>query len=103
MIHATLVDNAGVIQIFGARNRRMAQDFVTLVGNVDADTILNMPADERMLRLRASRPGASRSDTTQRSSEGGVRLGLTFGTNQRAFTAAGCDRPDDDDRLRAVP
>jgi type IV secretory pathway TraG/TraD family ATPase VirD4 len=29
----TLVDNAGVIQAFGARNRRMAQDIANLVGN----------------------------------------------------------------------
>ncbi len=30
----TLVDNAGVIQVFGARNKRMAQDFANLVGGV---------------------------------------------------------------------
>jgi type IV secretion system protein VirD4 len=45
----TLVDNAGVIQAFGARNRRMAQDIANLVGNITADDILNMPAGEQIL------------------------------------------------------
>lgn len=45
----TLVDNAGVIQVFGARNRRMAQDFANLAGNVAAENILNLAADEQLL------------------------------------------------------
>jgi type IV secretion system protein VirD4 len=45
----TLADNAGVIQAFGARNRRMAQDIANLVGNITADDILNMPAGEQIL------------------------------------------------------
>jgi hypothetical protein len=45
----TLVDNAGVIQAFGARNRRMAQDIAKLVGNISADDFLNMPAGEQIL------------------------------------------------------
>jgi type IV secretion system protein VirD4 len=52
----TLVDNAGVVQCFGARNRRMAQDFVNLVGGVDADTILNMKAGEQLLLIEGGVP-----------------------------------------------
>lgn len=47
----TLVDNAGVVQIFGARNRRMAQELSTIIGNVDPDTILNLPRDEQLLLI----------------------------------------------------
>jgi type IV secretion system protein VirD4 len=32
----TIVDNAGVIQIFGARNRPMAKDLSDIVGSVTA-------------------------------------------------------------------
>jgi type IV secretion system protein VirD4 len=46
----TLVDNAGVIQAFGARNLRMAQDLANLIGGVSADEILNMaPSDQILL------------------------------------------------------
>jgi type IV secretion system protein VirD4 len=45
----TLVDNAGVIQAFGARNRRMAQDIVNLVGGLGPDEILNMQPGEQIL------------------------------------------------------
>jgi type IV secretory pathway TraG/TraD family ATPase VirD4 len=47
----TLVDNAGVIQLFGARNRRMAQDFANLVDGVSADEIMNMPANQQILPI----------------------------------------------------
>ncbi|MGH9423293.1 MAG: type IV secretory system conjugative DNA transfer family protein, partial [Thermoanaerobaculia bacterium] len=47
----TLVDNAGVIQVFGARNRRMAQDFANIIGGVSADAIMNMPKDEQILLI----------------------------------------------------
>jgi type IV secretory pathway TraG/TraD family ATPase VirD4 len=45
----TLVDNAGVVQVFGARNHRMAQDIANLIGGVSADEILRMPADEQII------------------------------------------------------
>lgn len=45
----TLVDNAAVVQAFGARNRRMAQDIANLVGGVTPDEILNMPSDEQVI------------------------------------------------------
>jgi type IV secretion system protein VirD4 len=45
----TLVDNAGVIQAFGARNQRMAQDFANLVGGVSADEIMKLRQDEQIL------------------------------------------------------
>jgi type IV secretory pathway TraG/TraD family ATPase VirD4 len=47
----TLVDNAGVIQAFGVRNRRMAQDLVNLVGGFSPDEILSMPPDEQILLI----------------------------------------------------
>jgi type IV secretion system protein VirD4 len=47
----TLVDNAGVIQVFGARNRRMAQDFANLVGSIAAEDILNMAHDDQILLI----------------------------------------------------
>jgi type IV secretion system protein VirD4 len=36
----TILDNAGVVQLFGARNRRAAQDFAALVGGVDPELLL---------------------------------------------------------------
>ncbi len=45
----TLVDNAGVIQAFGAR--RMAQDFANIVGGVSAEQIMKMKADEQLLLI----------------------------------------------------
>jgi type IV secretion system protein VirD4 len=47
----TLIDNAGVIQTFGARNGRMAQDFANLVGSVSPDEIMKMPKDEQILLI----------------------------------------------------
>jgi type IV secretion system protein VirD4 len=42
----TLIDNVGVLQLLGARNRRMAQEFADLVGGVSADEIMGMGDDE---------------------------------------------------------
>ena len=50
----TLIDNAGVIQAFGARNRRMAQDFANLVGSVSPDEIMKMPKDEQILLIEGT-------------------------------------------------
>jgi len=47
----TLIDNAGVIQAFGARNRRMAQDIANLVGGISPDDMLKMPKDEQLLLI----------------------------------------------------
>jgi len=47
----TLIDNAGVIQAFGVRNGRMAQDFANLVGSVSPDEIMKMPKDEQILLI----------------------------------------------------
>lgn len=52
----TLVDNAGVVQVFGARNRRLAQDFAALVGGVDSDAILNMEPGEQLLLIEGGKP-----------------------------------------------
>jgi type IV secretion system protein VirD4 len=45
----TLVDNAGVVQVFGARNHRMAQDIANLIGGVSPDEILQMAPDQQIL------------------------------------------------------
>jgi type IV secretion system protein VirD4 len=47
----TLVDNAGVVQEFGARNRRMALDLANIVGGISPDDILNMPPDQQILLI----------------------------------------------------
>ncbi len=52
----TLVDNAGVVQLFGARNRRMALEFASLVGGVDAETILSLRPNEQMLLIEGGCP-----------------------------------------------
>jgi type IV secretion system protein VirD4 len=50
----TLVDNAGVIQAFGARNLRMAQDFANLVGSVSPQDIMSMAKDEQILLIEGN-------------------------------------------------
>jgi type IV secretion system protein VirD4 len=47
----TLVDNAGVIQIFGARNHRMAQELANLLGGISPDEIMKMRQDEQILLI----------------------------------------------------
>ncbi len=47
----TLIDNAGVVQIFGARNLRMAQDLANIVGGISADEILRLPQDQQVLLM----------------------------------------------------
>ncbi len=40
---------AGVLQIFGARNNRMAQELANLVGGISPDEIMKMRQDEQIL------------------------------------------------------
>jgi type IV secretion system protein VirD4 len=47
----TLVDNAGVIQIFGVKNNRMAQDIANLLGGISAEELLKMPREQQMLLI----------------------------------------------------
>lgn len=49
----TLVDNAGVIQIFGARNYRMARDLAELIGGISADELLRLGANEQVLLIES--------------------------------------------------
>ena len=56
----TILDNAGVVQLFGARNRRMAEDFVQLVGGVDADRIMAMKDGEQLLLIEGGSPRLAR-------------------------------------------
>jgi type IV secretion system protein VirD4 len=47
----TLVDNGGVIQVFGARNLRMAQDLANIIGGVSAEQIMSMGPEEQLLLI----------------------------------------------------
>lgn len=47
----TLVDNAGVLQFLGAPNKRAAQEFVSLVGGIDADELLGMGSHEQLVLM----------------------------------------------------
>lgn len=49
----TLIDNAGVIQIFGIRNYRMAQDLANVVGGISADALLALPRNEQILLVES--------------------------------------------------
>ncbi len=49
----TLIDNAGVIQIFGIRNYRMAQDLANVVGGISADELMKLPHNEQMLLIES--------------------------------------------------
>jgi type IV secretion system protein VirD4 len=47
----TLVDNAGIIQLFGVKNHRMAQDIANIIGGVAPDELLRMPPDHQILLM----------------------------------------------------
>jgi type IV secretion system protein VirD4 len=49
----TLMDNAGVIQIFGVRNYRMAQELVNVIGGISAEELLRMPSNEQVLLIES--------------------------------------------------
>ena len=55
----TIIDNAGVIQLFGARNRQMAADFANLVGS-DTATVVGLRKDEQMLLIEGGEPVRAR-------------------------------------------
>jgi type IV secretion system protein VirD4 len=49
----TLTDTAGVIQIFGVRNYRMAQELVNVIGGISAEELLRMPSNEQVLLIES--------------------------------------------------
>jgi len=49
----TLMDNAGVIQVFGVRNYRMAQELANVIGGISADELLRLPPDEQVLLMES--------------------------------------------------
>jgi type IV secretion system protein VirD4 len=49
----TLLDNAGVVQIFGIPNYRMAQDLANVVGGISADALLGLPRNEQILLVES--------------------------------------------------
>lgn len=50
----TLIDNAGVIQVFGIRNYRMAQDLANVIGGISADELLKLPKSEQILLVEST-------------------------------------------------
>ena len=52
----TMVDNAGVVQLLGARNLRMATEFADLVGGVDPQDLVEMRDDEAIVLIDGGRP-----------------------------------------------
>jgi type IV secretion system protein VirD4 len=57
----TLVDNAGVIQVFGARNQRMAQDIANIIGGIAPEQIMKMRPDEQLLLIESKLMRAKQS------------------------------------------
>ncbi len=55
----SILDNAGIISVFGARNRQMAADFAGIVGG-DVDAIMDMDKDDQLLLIEGGRPILSR-------------------------------------------
>jgi len=47
----TLVDNAGIVQVFGMRNLRAAQEIAGILGGVSGEELLNLPPDEQILLM----------------------------------------------------
>jgi type IV secretion system protein VirD4 len=47
----TLVDNAGVVQLFGVKNHRMAQDLANLIGGISPEELLKMPYDQQAILI----------------------------------------------------
>jgi type IV secretion system protein VirD4 len=44
-----IVNNCSVVQMFGPKNQRMAQEFASLIGGVRSRTIMQMPTTHQML------------------------------------------------------
>lgn len=49
-----LADNAGVIQLFGARNGRMAEAYARLLGDVSPEAIMQLDRDEQLLLVEGA-------------------------------------------------
>lgn len=56
----TIVNNCAVVQLFGARNRRMAEDYAALLGGVTPETVLDLAEDEQMLLIDGNGPTTTR-------------------------------------------
>lgn len=50
-----LADNAGVIQLFKARNGRMAQAYASLLGDVAPELVMGLDGDEQLLLMEGGR------------------------------------------------
>ena len=52
----TIIDNAGVVQCFGAHNLRAARDFADLIGGITAEEVLALGPDEQIVLMETGRP-----------------------------------------------
>ncbi|MBN8925671.1 MAG: hypothetical protein BGO51_24390 [Rhodospirillales bacterium 69-11] len=52
----TLIDNAGVVQVFGVRNYRAAAEAAALLGGLSAEQILAMGREEQLLMIEGGAP-----------------------------------------------
>ena len=51
-----IVNNCAVVQLFGARNQRMAKEFARLIGGINARTIMRMPASHQAMLVNGEGP-----------------------------------------------
>jgi len=47
----TLVDNGGIVQVFGVKNHRMAQDLASLLGGISPEALMKMPGEEQVILI----------------------------------------------------
>jgi type IV secretion system protein VirD4 len=52
----TIIDNAGVVQCFGIRNLRSANEIAALLGGVSGETILRLSASEQLVMVEGDAP-----------------------------------------------
>lgn len=51
-----MVNNCSVLQLFGARNYRAAEEFARLIGGITPETFLKMKKDEQVLLINGGNP-----------------------------------------------
>jgi type IV secretion system protein VirD4 len=52
----TILNNAAVVQLFGPRNQRMAEEFASLVGGIDGQTVMRLITDQQLMLINGAGP-----------------------------------------------
>jgi len=52
----TIVNNCAVVQLFGARNQRTAEEFASLVGGITSEAVMRLSHDQQLLLLNGGSP-----------------------------------------------